>query len=196
MDTAAQFKKQGYIVLKNLIDPTEVKRLYDYTVNNAPRGNPDDGQVPGSPSFYMDKEVVALEAKYLASIESALKMKLWNVFCYHRVYRKGAILKAHKDSSRAEISASINFGQQGEPWDLWLLDYDENTTRITLHPGDVLVYHGSQLMHWREKLVHSDYVSQAMFHFVPATLKNAWIVKMEAVRKLRKRCRKVFGMDF
>ena len=196
METAREFKRQGYIVLKNLINPADIQPLYDYTLRTAERGNKDDGQVPGSPSFYQDKEVVALEAKYASAIESALQHKLLNVFCYHRVYRKGAILKAHKDSSRAEISASINVGQQGEPWDLWLLDYDENTRKITLNPGDALIYHGSRLMHWREKLVRSDFVSQVMFHFVPATFKNSLIVKSEWVRKFRKKCRQMMGLYY
>ncbi|MDR3479035.1 MAG: hypothetical protein P4M14_13520 [Gammaproteobacteria bacterium] len=196
MNTVTDFKKQGYIVIRNLVDSKEVERLYHYTLQNVGRGNLDDGQVPGSPSFYQDKEVVLLQAKCMEAIQSAIQVKLLTVFCYHRVYRAGAILKAHKDSSRAQISASVNLGQKGEPWDLWLLDYEENTRKITLNPGDALVYHGSKLMHWREKLVSSDFVSQVMFHFVTDTFKNSFVVKSEMIRKFRKRCRKLLGVDY
>jgi hypothetical protein len=196
LNTETEFKKQGYIVINNLVDPKEVARLYDYTIQRVERGNLDDGQVPGSPSFYQDQEVVQLQKNCINAIQASIQLKLLNVFCYHRVYRTGAVLKAHKDSTRAEIPASINLGQKGEPWDLWLLDYDENTRKIRLNPGDALIYHGSKLMHWREKLVNSDFVSQVMFHFVTDTFKNSFVVKSEMIRKFRKRCRQLLGVDY
>jgi len=196
MNTAEEFKKLGFVVIKNLVDNNETTRLYEYTVKNAEKGDMDDGQVPGSPSFYLDKEVVKLQKNLFPSIEEAIKFKLMNVFCYHRVYRTGAILRSHKDSTRAEISVSINLGQIGEPWDLWLVDYDENPHKITLAPGDALIYHGMKLVHWRGKLVNSDFVSQVMFHFVDKNGKNKMAARLEVIRKIRKRCRQMLGVSY
>src|SRR5579864_3206137 len=166
MSTANTFKDLGYVVLKNIVDKGEVTRLYDYTLQNLDLGNPDDGQVPGSPSFYQDREVVALQKKLQSQIETSIQTELLPVFCYNRIYRTGAVLRTHKDSIRAEISATINLGQKGEPWDIWLLDYNENAQKITLSAGDGLIYYGNRLHHWRGKLVNSDFVSQIMFHYV------------------------------
>jgi hypothetical protein len=196
MNTGEEFKKLGYVVVRGLVDKDETNRLYAYTVGNAELGNKDDGQVPGSPSFYEDKEVVALQKKLLPVIEKLIQTPLQNVFCYHRVYRKGAILRTHKDSTRAEISTTINLGQQGEPWDLWLMDYDENAHKVTLGPGDALIYQGSQLAHWRGKLEHGDYVSQIMFHCIDRNGKNKNVARLEVVRRIRKKFREMMGIAY
>lgn len=196
MTTMEEFKKSGFTIIRNLVDPNETTRLYDYTLKNMEGGDKDDGQVPGSPSFYQDKEIAILQKKLLPKIEASIQVKLLTVFCYHRIYRTGAVLRAHKDSTRAEISATINLGQHGTPWDLWLLDYNENAHCVTLTPGDALIYYGHHLTHWRGKLEKADCVSQAMFHFVNKHGKNTFAVKLEAVRKIRKRCRQLFGIAY
>ncbi len=196
MNTADQFKKAGYVVIQSLLDQEQVSRLYDYTLSRAELGNKDDGQVPGSPSFYQDKEVVALEKELHSKIEAHIQCPLLNVFCYHRVYKKRAILRTHKDSVRAEISVTINLGQQGDPWDLWVMDYDENAHKVTLRPGDALIYQGSQLAHWRGKLEHADLVSQIMFHYVARNGKNKNAVRWEFVRKIRKKYRELLGIAY
>lgn len=191
-----QFKNNGFIVIKNMITPDEAASLYQYTLNRLTLGNIDDGQVPGSPSFYQDKEVSNLQKKLTPTIETLIETALIPIFCYHRIYRTGAVLRMHKDSKRAEISATMNLGQQGEPWDLWLVDYDENAHNIKLYPGDALVYYGNRLHHWRGKLVESDLVSQIMFHFVSRNFKNSFYAKSEIIRKIRKRCREWMGIAY
>ena len=196
MNTVDEFKTFGYTVIKNIIDANEAKKLYEYTLTRLSLGNLDDGQVPGSPSFYQDKEVVSLQKKLLPKIEEYIQFKLVPVFCYNRIYRTGAVLRMHKDSSRAEISATINLGQKGDIWDLWLVDYDENTRKVSLGPGDALLYFGNKLHNWRGKLVNTDLVSQIMFHYVDGKGKNVSAVKWEIVRKIRKRCRELFGIAY
>ncbi len=196
MDLAKDFQQQGFVVFRNLVDANEVTRLYDYTLARAEKGNMDDGQVAGSPSFYQDPEVVKLQQTLLPHVENALQLTLKNVFCYNRIYRTGAVLRMHKDSTRAEISATINLGQQGEPWDLWLVDYNENTQRISLNPGDGLIYYGSRLHHWRGKLEKADFVSQVMFHCVDRKGKNAMAAHLEIVRKIRKKFREMLGIAY
>ena len=196
MTTQEDFKQKGYIVIRNCISASEIDRLYQYTLDRVTKGNMDDGQVPGSPSFYLDPEVNQLQQTLRPMMEEHIGVKLLPVFCYNRVYRTGAVLRIHKDSHRAEISTTMNLGQQGEPWDLWLVDYNENAVAITLHPGDALLYYGNRLHHWRGKLEHADLVSQIMFHFVDANGKNTFASKMEWVRKLRKRGRQLMGLAY
>jgi hypothetical protein len=190
MKAADEYRTLGYTVLRGAISDREVSHLYQYTLKNVDQGNMDDGQVPGSSSFYQDQEMVRLQTQLLPQFEELLQLNLIPVFTYHRIYRKGAILRSHKDGTRAEISASINLGQEGAPWDLWLLDYDENPHKITLMPGDALLYNGVNLCHWRGKLVHSDYVSQVMLHFVDRKGKNVSAARAEIFLKIRK---KLFG---
>ncbi|MCD6046075.1 MAG: hypothetical protein K0R48_1238 [Gammaproteobacteria bacterium] len=196
MNSAEQFKQSGYVIIRSLLDPDTTNRLYAYILSKAELGNKDDGQVPGSPSFYQDKEVVALQKKLLPSIEAHIQYPLLNVFCYHRVYKKGAILRSHKDSIRAEISVTINLGQRGEPWDIWLMDYDENAHKVALGPGDALIYQGSQLAHWRGKLEHADDVAQIMFHYVARNGKHTSAARWEFIGKIRKKYRELLGLAY
>lgn len=196
VSTIEQFKSKGYTVVRNMISRDEAARWYHYTLKNLAFGNKDDGQVPGSPSFYQDKKVATLQKELAPTIERLIQTHLIPVFCYHRIYRTGAVLRMHKDSMRAEISATMNLGQEGEPWDLWLVDYDENTQKITLLPGDALVYYGNRLHHWRGKLENSDLVSQIMFHFVSRSMKNSFYAKSEMMRKIRKRFREWMGIVY
>ena len=196
MNTVSEFNQSGYVVIRQMIPLDEVNRLYEYTLKRAVKGNMDDGQVPGSPSFYNDKEIVLQQNILTAKIEEYIQIKLIPMFCYNRIYRTGAILRMHKDSNRAEIGATINLGQQGGPWDIWLVDYDENAHKITLEPGDALIYYGNKLHHWRGKLVDSDFVSQMMLHFTRHTIKNAITVKLEIINKIKKRCREMFGIAY
>ncbi len=189
-----QFKKLGFIVVNNIIPKDKVDELYKYTLQRIPNGNLNDGQVPGSPAFYQDKKISALQKQMHQSIEKYIDTKLMPVFSYYRVYKEGAVLRMHKDSMRAEISVTINLGQDGEPWPLWLVDYSENTHKLLLEPGDGLIYFGNRLHHWRGKLEGSNNVSQIMFHFVTKKFKNKYIVAAESIRKIRKFCKDAVGL--
>lgn len=194
MNAAEVFKKSSYVIIRNLIDVSEASRLYKYALQNIDKGNMKDDQAPGSPSFYQDKEMVILHQKLLPTLEEFLKLKLYPTFCYYRTYRTGAILRAHKDRKACEISISLNLGQKGKPWDLWLLDYEENAHNITLSPGDGLIYRGCQLTHWRGKLVDTDYVSQVFFFFVDPHGWGRLSIQLERIKKFLKRCRNFFGI--
>lgn len=190
------FQNSGFAIIRKLISASEVKTYYDYAISMRAKGNFDDGQVPGSPSFYQDKKMVNLQKIYLPKLSQAIGMNLRNVFTYHRVYQKEAILRAHKDSERAEISATINLGQEGPIWPLYLLDFEEHVHEVCLEPGDALIYRGNQLMHWRARLLDSDAVVQVMFHCVDARGKYSRVPYYEVTRKIRKQCREWMGVAY
>lgn len=189
------FKTSDYVIIKNLIDSKTAQTLYDYTLKNIAAGNLKDDQVPGSPSFYQDKEMVSLHHALHPKIEALLTLKLIPTFCYYRTYRTNATLRMHKDRKSCDIAISLNLGQKGERWDLWLLDHDENAHNISLNPGDALIYRGCVLSHWRGKLIHADFVSQVFFFFAnQATWRGRFIAKYELIRKFMKHCRRTLGI--
>lgn len=194
VSTAELFKETDYVVVRNLIEVQQAAQLYAYTLKNLDAGNLKDDQAIGSPSFYQDKEMIELHQALLPKVESLTKLKLLPTFCYYRTYRTGAILKAHKDRKSCQISISLNLGQQGKLWDIWLIDHDENACNITLGPGDGLLYRGCKLLHGRGKLINADYVSQVFFFFVTPHGRGKFILMTEQIKKWLKKLRNRLGI--
>ncbi len=184
MKYAQLFKETGILIIKNFIDEQLATELYQYSLENISENVQSDKQVPGSPAFYHEKKMAILHQQLLSSMEKYTELLLWPTYCYYRTYRSGAILAKHKDRPACEISASINLGQQGAAWALCCLDYQENTHRVLLNPGDALIYRGCDLLHWREPLIHADFVSQIFIHYVNKNGPNASEYKQELHNRL------------
>ncbi len=85
-------------------------------------------------------------------MEKATKLKLYPSYTYARIYKKGDELKRHKDRFSCEISTTMNLG--GDNWDIYLEPsgkQNQKGIRVCLNPGDMLVYSGCELEHWRKK---------------------------------------------
>jgi len=84
-------------------------------------------------------------------MEKTTGLKLYPSYTYARIYKKGDILKRHKDRFSCEISTTMNLG--GDQWPIYIEPSgEENKTgeKLILNPGDMLVYKGNLLEHWRE----------------------------------------------
>jgi len=84
-------------------------------------------------------------------IEKETKLKLIPTYSFARLYKTGDILKRHKDRFSCEISATMFLG--GEPWELYIEPSGQENKKgikILQKPGDILIYSGCELEHWRE----------------------------------------------
>ena len=105
-------------------------------------------------------------------------MNLMPCYTYTRIYKKGDKLRRHIDRPSCEISTTLHLG--GEPWPIFL---DPTGTKsvinekkeihkpnapkgipITLEVGDMLVYSGCDLEHWREPF-EGDNCAQVFLHY-------------------------------
>ena len=111
------------------------------------------------------------------AIEKETGLKLTPTYSYARNYKKGDILHRHKDRFACEVSTTVCLG--GDPWDIYLepdpkkgrivpgKGYVPGTTKgikVTLKPGDMLIFSGSVLEHWREELKGEE-CSQVFLHY-------------------------------
>ena len=85
-------------------------------------------------------------------------LKLQPSYTYARIYKKGDELKRHKDRFSCEISTTMNLG--GDSWTIYL----EPNIAINLKQGDMLVYKGTDLEHWRKPFKGKDCV-QVFLHY-------------------------------
>ena len=81
------------------------------------------------------------------------------------VPRKDDELKRHKDRFSCEISTTMNLG--GDSWPIYLEPSGKknmNGIKVDLKPGDMLVYRGCDLEHWREPFKGDECV-QVFLHY-------------------------------
>ena len=138
-------KKQVYdtCLKERYISPYEVMLGYYEGVNE---------QIPNTYSCYSDIVMETLMLKCQPIMEKTTELKLQPSYTYARIYKKGDVLKRHKDRFSCEISTTMNLG--GDPWDIYLEPSGKEGMKgikVQLDPGDMLVYRGCELEHWRNK---------------------------------------------
>ena len=141
-------------------------------------GNRTDHQVPGAYSKYADWVMETLLQYMRPIMKAKTGMDLVPTYSYTRLYEKGNILKRHKDRPSCEISTTLHLG--GDPWPIFMdpsgadfvIDEVKQTlkpgapkgVRVDLKVGDMLIYSGCELEHWREPF-QGNVCSQVFLHY-------------------------------
>ena len=188
------FKIKKYQVIKNAISYELANFVYNYFMlkrdavnfmykNNINYETPllgtwGDKQVPNTYSHYADFVMETLLMKVLPKMQQETGLELVPTYSYARIYKKGDILRRHKDRPSCEISTTIHLG--GTKWPIFIdgtgsdnvIDEYKNIhkpnapkgTEVLLNVGDMLVYSGCELEHWREAL-DGDNCAQVFLHY-------------------------------
>jgi hypothetical protein len=122
-------------------------------------------QIPDTYSQYSNMAMETLLLKCQPGMEKATGLKLYPAYTYARIYKKGDELKRHKDRFSCEISTTMNLG--GDDWPIYLEPSGEvgkKGIKVDLKPGDMLVYSGCELEHWREKFKGKECI-QVFLHY-------------------------------
>jgi len=128
-------------------------------------GTWEDNQIPETYSHYADFAMETLLSKVKPIMEKETGLKLIETYSYARVYKKGDELKRHKDRPSCETSCTMNLG--GDLWPIFLEPSGElgkKGTKILLNPGDMLIYRGCDVEHWREPFDGND-CCQVFLHY-------------------------------
>jgi len=187
------FKKKGYLVVKEAIPKSLASFLTGYFLLKrrvvrtfldvrwispfaTEWGSWTDKQVPNTYSQYADIAMENLLQMTRPLMEKKTGLKLTPTYSYARIYKNGDILTRHKDRESCEISTTIFLG--GFPWPIFIepntkkgketpLGYMSANTKgveVLLQPGDMLVYKGCELEHWREAF-KGEYCVQVFLHY-------------------------------
>ena len=189
------FKEKKYIVIKKAISFELANFGYNYLLlkrdavkcmqdaNYISKFTPgfgkwNDGQVPNTYACYSDMFMETLMMKVLPVMQERTEMTLIPTYSYTRIYKKGDILKRHKDRPSCEISTTLYLG--GDPWTIFLDPTGQKTVineykqihkpnapkgiPVDLEVGDMLVYRGCELEHWREPF-EGEHGAQVFLHY-------------------------------
>tara|TARA_B100001939_G_scaffold342269_1_gene353168 strand:- start:1674 stop:2309 length:636 start_codon:yes stop_codon:yes gene_type:complete len=162
--------EKKYIVMRKVIKPELANFVFNYLILKAnvykkmlkdgyfrdsqgkqteatEWGTFNDKQVRGVFSSFGDIAMETLLMKVKPKMEEALGIELLPSYSYTRLYEKGAELKKHIDRKSCEVSTTLNLG--GDSWPIFFELGEE--VRVDLEPGDMVLYLGEEIMHWREK---------------------------------------------
>jgi len=143
-------------------------------------GTRTDQQIPGAYSKYADWVMETLLMYMIPIMKAKTGLELIPTYTYTRLYEKGNILHRHKDRPSCEVSTTLHLG--GDEWPIFLdptganniLSGRETTTvvklgapkgvKVDLKIGDMLIYSGCELEHWREPF-QGNVCSQVFLHY-------------------------------
>jgi hypothetical protein len=196
------FKKNKYCVIKEAVPKDIATFVYNYfmmkrQVNKTlfdekyisnfteELGTWSDDQVPNTYSHYADIAMETLLIRTLPVMEKKTGLKLNPTYSYARIYKTGDILHRHKDRFSCEIYTTLNLG--GDPWYIYLepkknvglpdgkkitSSSNNKGTKVILKAGDMLVYKGMELEHWRDEF-QGDNCCQVFLHYNNKKSKDA-----------------------
>jgi len=177
-----QFDKNNYVLIKEAISKELADFLFKYLQIKAKAvsfmrektfispfdkkwGTFGDNQTNGQDIYcsYGDAAMDTLLMLVKPKIESILETKVVEHYSYTRLYEKGSELKPHKDREACGTSTTLNLG--GDPWPIFMKPQEESEPiSFTLMPGDLLLYNGTECIHWREKFEGS-ICGQVFLHY-------------------------------
>jgi hypothetical protein len=193
MNTIEEFKTNKYLDIKSLVPKDLCKIATNYAllkekVEFAPEEGP-DAQVVGAHAVYGDTLMETLMHFCRPHLEKLTGLELAPTYTYYRVYRPGAELFRHKDRPSCEVSLTLCLGYKyinvSEDYH-WGMYVDRDSYKIPLgkngefisnnqpgymvkqQPGDLIVYRGCEIEHWRDKFIadSGSYQVQAFFHYI------------------------------
>ena len=145
----------NYFLLKR--DAVNFMYKNNIIAENSLFGTWKDQQVPNVYSHYADFAMETLLMKVMPIMMKETGLNLIPTYSYARIYEKGSVLAKHKDRPSCEISTTLNLG--GDPWAIYL-----EGIKVDLEPGDMLVYSGCELEHWREEF-QGNVCAQVFLHY-------------------------------
>ena len=162
----------SYFLTKRQVARTFFDDRYISPFNND-WGVWNDPQVPETYSHYSDIAMETLLEKLVEPMSKETGLNLIPTYSYARIYKKGDVLKRHKDRYSCEVSMTMNLG--GDPWPIYLEpsgETDKEGIKIDLEPGDALIYRGCEVEHWREAF-EGENCGQVFLHYNDASGENA-----------------------
>lgn len=139
------------------VDPLDENMLFEFG----------DEQVVRSYAHYGFVGFEALMLQMLPVVEGATGKRLLPAYTYGRIYYNGAVMYKHTDRPSCEYSATMTLSVDEKPWDIWMTDLKGAAKPLALGVGDMCVYQGNMLEHWRDEYEGQKQI-QVFLHYVDA----------------------------
>lgn len=168
------FNENGYEVVRNVISDqllrhlkTEFQLIRDneFLISNEKNKYAfGDFQSPNSYAKYSLHCFEALAINLNGLMNEIVNLHLYPTYTYARIYYKGAVLDPHVDRPSCEYSTTICIDSTNI-WNFYIEDRNGKENILKLNPGDMCVYSGCELKHWR-KPYKGEMQMQCFLHYI------------------------------
>ena len=151
-DIAEAFQKNKYAYLKGALNKDICGIAAQYGIfDSVVNFREDLLQTKGAHVQYADILMESLLLYMRPIVEKATGLRLYPTVSFYRKYSQGDELPKHKDRPSCEISISVCLGFDYDSpdysWPLWI-----GGTPYVMEVGDIAIYRGLEVEHWRDKL--------------------------------------------
>ena len=182
-----KFKKNKYAVIRSVLNEqtadiirqtfyikAQVLRTHRERRHISPYNNDfgilgDDQCTPETFCCYGDPLSDSLLTFVKRFLEKEYGGPLIETYSYMRIYLKGTVLEKHTDRLSCEVSATLCV--EDNSWPIFLETETGKKVKVDLHKGDILIYKGCDLNHWRDASPFDTY-AQIFLHFNSAKTKT------------------------
>lgn len=164
-----QFQRSGYAVAPAVLNPESAFLMANYALmqQHWPNYYEFEKNFGSAVGRYADAISETLLLQLMPVVEQVTGLKLLPCYSYLRIYGQGAELHKHLDRPSCEVSTSLTLGFKAPAiWPLCVNAEGEDRA-ISLAPGDMLVYRGADVPHWREPF-QGEFWVQTFLHYVDA----------------------------
>jgi len=172
-----KFDDAGYLVVRQFI-PQELCQFAKayFKIRNDSLDYTIDPQCPLSKSFYGDTFCETLMLTSTKKLSEITELQLLPTYSYTRIYAKGDVLKIHTDRPACQYSATLCLGRpkEEEISAIYMSKNDDGSkaSELFLEEGDLCIYKGMDMYHWRKPFTQSWYL-QTFLHYVDGNDKYA-----------------------
>ena len=166
------FHKYGYMVIRGLCDPEELKeeppkergQINYYGSIDKFSHELLEQQVNGSLARYSHPKFKYIHSQMRLKLQKILGEELYNTYYYDRFYFSGQKLDRHTDRDACEISLTYQISSNTKkPWAICFETTQGDEKYVELKDGDAVLYKGCERDHWRESLKSNYNFLQRLF---------------------------------
>jgi len=164
---AARFRQQDYVHVPGVLGNNAALLYAQSALMQKP-----DYWMP-EPAYkargrYADALGEAILSQFQPLVATLTGRELYPCYSFLRIYEPGSELPRHTDRPSCEFSVTLHVGKgpETDQWPIWVKSQGQSAA-VNMAPGDLMVYRGSVLPHWR-KPFKGDFWIQLFLHYVDA----------------------------
>jgi len=170
--TPVHYDDFGYWNFEDAIPVDMIDGMFDWYNDNRDQFQFSTTDTPFDKVHTVDNTNVFLSGDFIKwskivqeILENYIGHRLYPVYNMGRVYEKGIKMGAHIDRAPCQVSVTLPVAYMPMNWPI-VIDTSKGVKTVHQHVGDMLLYKGDQVKHWRDENTLAQVQYQHYFHYI------------------------------